>query len=229
MLLSGSPSPDPDKVTSSLRTLRLRGEIRALSENGMKKDEKSTKELSEEELFGKILNKSVEFESFEGIDFKSISVEGIDEESMSILQMSRTSRENGLARKVLIIDDEENHCRLLKKALERKGGFEVISATTGKEGIELARSKKPEIIVMDLVMPGMDGTEVAETLEGDSETSTIPIIFVTGMLTRDEANEQNAASSRGYFMAKPILIDELVHKMKSILSSQGDVTHHPQL
>jgi len=196
----------------------------------MKKDEKSTKELSEEELFGKILNKSVEFESFEGIDFKSISVEGIDEESMSILQMSRTSRESDRpARKVLVIDDEENHCRLLKKALERKGSFEVLTATTGKKGIELAQTQKPGIIVMDLVMPGMDGTEVADILEGDSETRTIPIIFVTGMLTRDEANEQNAASKRGYFMAKPILIDELVLKMNSILSSQGDVTHHPQL
>lgn len=180
----------------------------------MKKLGESVQKILDMESLGHTLNTSVEFECFQGIDFKDISVEGLGQESGESPQDAKPLR------KVLVIDDEEGHCRLLKKALERKGGFVVVTATAGTEGVALAKSQRPEIIVLDIVMPGMDGKAVAETLLKDSDTRSIPIVFVTGILTTDEAKEKNAHSRKDYFMIKPILIDELAQKMNSILLQQ---------
>ncbi|RJR48849.1 MAG: response regulator [Desulfobacteraceae bacterium] len=175
------------------------------------------------ESLGHTLNTSVEFECFNGIDFRDISVEGLAQSG------GGSSSDAKPLTKVLVIDDEEGHCRLLKKALERRGGFAVVTATAGKEGVALAKSQRPEIIVLDMVMPGMDGKAVAETLLKDSDTRSIPIVFVTGILTTDEAKEKNAHSSKDYFMIKPILIDELAQRMNSILlDPEQRATHSRQ-
>ncbi|MFH0827526.1 MAG: response regulator, partial [Candidatus Omnitrophota bacterium] len=73
-------------------------------------------------------------------------------------------------KKILLIDDEEDFCFFVKKNLENTGEFEVITAPEGKIGIDLAREEKPDAILLDIVMPKMDGTDVAEILVNDPKT-----------------------------------------------------------
>ena len=80
--------------------------------------------------------------------------------------------------KILIVDDEEDILELLRFNLSRDG-YQVSCAATGEEALDLARSKTPELIVLDLMLPGMDGLEVAKRLKNNPDTKNIPIVMLT--------------------------------------------------
>jgi len=120
-------------------------------------------------------------------------------------------------KKILLIDDEEDFCRALKKGLEMRGAFyTVLTAVRGEEGIFLAKTQKPDLILLDIMMPGMAGTQVAEELLADPDTSSIPIIFVTAIVKRNEIEKTDGLVGGRTFMAKPVIIDQLIEKIKSM-------------
>lgn len=82
-------------------------------------------------------------------------------------------------RKILLVDDEIDIRKVAKLSLERIGKFEVVLAESGAEGIEKARSEKPDLIILDMMMPDMDGLTTFDNLKNDEETKAIPIIFMT--------------------------------------------------
>ncbi|MGV8057720.1 MAG: two-component system response regulator [Smithellaceae bacterium] len=120
------------------------------------------------------------------------------------------------AKKILIIDDEDGFCRALKKALELKTNFQVLTTTQGEEGVRLAKTQKPDVILLDIMMPGMFGTAVAEKLSGNPVTSSIPIIFVTAIVKQEEVESSNYVVGGHSFMAKPVIIDEVIKKINEI-------------
>ena len=121
-------------------------------------------------------------------------------------------------KKILVIDDEENFGRAIKKALELRGTFQVFTATKGTEGIRLAKTQKPDIILLDIMMPDMAGTYVAEELSEDPVTASIPIVFVTAIISKEEIEKTDGVAGGRNFIAKPIVMDELVKKINAILS-----------
>jgi len=135
-------------------------------------------------------------------------------------------------KKVLMIDDEQEICDLIKSILERTGGFEVLTSTRAKEGIQLAKSNKPDLILLDVMMPDMDGTEAARLLCEDEQTKAITIVFVTAIaipmafmaaLVQNEELKQKAGPVGGhYFIQKPISPTELIQRLDEILSSVTD-------
>ncbi len=123
-------------------------------------------------------------------------------------------------KKLLVIDDEEYFCRAVKKAIEMKRDFQVLTATRGDEGLRLARTQKPDLILLDIVMPGMMGTQVAEELLQDPVTASIPVIFVTAIVKKEETEREMGFLGGRMFIAKPVVVDELLKKIDSVLSSQ---------
>ena len=89
--------------------------------------------------------------------------------------------------RILVIDDEEDICSFSKSILERTGKFTVEYSTDASAGIQMAKATKPDLILLDINMPGMDGGEVAQTLRDFKATSSIPIVFLTALLRKDEA------------------------------------------
>ena len=89
-----------------------------------------------------------------------------------------------MAKKILIIDDEKDLLEMLTFRLKAQG-FEVFSALDGPSGIEKAKSDKPDLILLDIMMPGLDGYAVAKILKADKTTSGIPIIVFTAAVTPD--------------------------------------------
>lgn len=120
--------------------------------------------------------------------------------------------------KVLVIDDEEHFCRALKIGFAMKAAFQVTTTTLGEEGIRLAKKIKPDIILLDIMMPDISGPEVAEQLADDQATSSIPIIFVTAIVKENEVKENNGLAGKRIFIAKPVKIDELIKKINEVLS-----------
>ncbi len=119
-------------------------------------------------------------------------------------------------KKVLIIDDEEYFCRALKKNLELKAVCRALAATTGEEGIRLARAEKPDLILLDIMMPGMDGTDVAEALLANPATSSIPIIFVTAIINKEDVRRNAGQIGGRTFLAKPVKIEDLIEKINAL-------------
>jgi CheY-like chemotaxis protein len=82
-------------------------------------------------------------------------------------------------RRLLVIDDDDHIRELARLALERVGGHAVVTAGSGAAGLELARSERPDAVVVDVMMPGMDGPETVRRLRSDAATADIPVILLT--------------------------------------------------
>ena len=91
---------------------------------------------------------------------------------------------------ILIIDDDRDICTIKKAQLELDGGFKVTVATDPRKGLKLARRKQPDLILLDIIMPGKDGLEVLSELKNDIKTAAIPVIMHTGV---DETGSRECA------------------------------------
>jgi len=115
---------------------------------------------------------------------------------------------------ILIIDDDEDFCKLVKKNVEQTGEFVVYVAINGEDGVKLARGIKPDMILLDIVMPEMDGTDVASQIRNDTDIKDIPIVFLTAMVREEEADSQTSLI-RGYsLLAKTVTVGELITCIK---------------
>jgi len=110
-----------------------------------------------------------------------------------------------MRKKVLVVDDNANNLMLEKDLLE-VAGFEVFEAENAADGIAIARREKPDIIIMDVRLPDMLGTEAARTLRQDKETCDIPIVFVTASIVPaiNGVIEEAKKITNSGFIGKPI-------------------------
>ena len=121
------------------------------------------------------------------------------------------------SKKILIIDDEEDLSFFVKANLELDGGYKVKVATSGKAGIKAASQYKPNLILLDIMMPKMDGFEVLKKLKTCHETLAIPVI----MLTAKGDEETKLKASKLYnesYIIKPVQIEVLKAKIEEVLS-----------
>lgn len=114
---------------------------------------------------------------------------------------------------ILIIDDEEDFCHFVKLNLEQTGNFEVLTANNGADGINMAQRYQPDLVLLDIIMPTMTGTQVAESLRNDKATKDIPIIFVTAIVKRGEVGARDYQFGGNYFVFKPVKLDELIQEI----------------
>ena len=119
--------------------------------------------------------------------------------------------------RVLIVDDSPTEIHVLKTMLE-KNGYETLTAASGEEGVETAKAEKPDVILMDVVMPGMHGFQATRQLTRDAQTSSIPIIIVT---TKDQETDRVWGLRQGAkdYVTKPAEEKELLGKIKQVLGS----------
>lgn len=121
-------------------------------------------------------------------------------------------------KKILIVDDEEDFCFFVRENLINSQKFEVVIATSGKPGLALARSEKPDLILLDLMMPGMGGEAVAEALRESPDTAAIPIIFLTALVTKEDSGEGVLKKiGESWFIAKPVRTRALIAAIEMVL------------
>ena len=125
-------------------------------------------------------------------------------------------------KKILIVDDEEDVLIPLGNILKR-ANYIVSTTTNGEEAIKLAKAQRPDLIILDIVLPGLDGGSVADILSNDPVTARIPILFLTGILSKEEEllskKEGGKKSGKHYMMAKPVSAEDLLEMIQKILSS----------
>jgi CheY-like chemotaxis protein len=120
-----------------------------------------------------------------------------------------------MKQKVLVVDDNKNNLMLEKDILE-VAGFKVFKAEDAAAGIAIAKKEKPDVILMDVRLPDMRGTEAARILRRDKETRNIPIIFVTASVMAENEKEMNDISNTG-FLSKPIDTRTFVKKISAYI------------
>jgi DNA-binding response OmpR family regulator len=118
-------------------------------------------------------------------------------------------------RKVLVIDDEPGIIDIVETNLLGEG-FEVVSARDGKEGLEKIRSEKPDLVVLDVMMPEMDGWQVLKEVEKDPDTAGIPVIMLTAKAA-DEDYIHGLEEGAVEYLTKPFFPQELVNRIKITL------------
>ncbi|MFH1278440.1 MAG: response regulator [Candidatus Eisenbacteria bacterium] len=118
--------------------------------------------------------------------------------------------------RILVVDDEEMIRRVISLHLN-KGGFEVLLAKNGREGIELAKSWRPDLILLDVMMPEMDGCDAARRLRSDFATSQIPIIMLTARQEVDDKLSGLEAGANDY-ITKPFAVTELIARIRTVLN-----------
>ncbi len=123
-----------------------------------------------------------------------------------------------MAKLILIIDDEPKNIILLRDLLQ-VSGYSTNEATNGKLGVELAKTSKPDLILMDIQMPEMDGLEATRILKTDAATKDIPILALSSYAMKGDKERILAAGCDGY-LAKPLDIKELLKIVAEYLSGK---------
>lgn len=122
-----------------------------------------------------------------------------------------------MRKRILIIDDEEDFSFFVKANLQLISNYEVIVATKGKKGIKAAYKEKPDLILLDIMMPGIDGFEVLKRLKRNEKTLNIPVIMLTAK-HEDESKIKAAGLYCEDYVVKPVEIKDLKSKIHKILS-----------
>ncbi len=121
-----------------------------------------------------------------------------------------------MAKVILIVEDEQKNLKLIRDLLQ-KFGYTTIEATDGKQGVELAKTRRPDLILMDVQMPVMDGLEATRILKADATTKNIPIVVLTSYAMKGDKERILEAGCNEY-LSKPIDIRELLKTVAKYLS-----------
>ncbi|MGD8589154.1 MAG: response regulator [Chromatiales bacterium] len=126
------------------------------------------------------------------------------------------SSENGHDKTILIVDDSPTEVHVFKKLLEKQG-YKTITAADGQAGLDTAKRFHPDLIIMDVVMPVLNGFQATRKLRKDKETADIPVIMVTtkGQETDIDWGKRQGANE---YLIKPVMPGELLSKIKVLLN-----------
>jgi DNA-binding response OmpR family regulator len=119
-----------------------------------------------------------------------------------------------MGKTILVVDDEPGIVKMVTSRL-KANGYEVLSAFGGEEGLEKCKAFKPDAVILDIMMPDMDGGSVAAELKDDPSTSMIPVIFLSAAVKSSEVPKTHKVGGQ-YVIAKPFKGDELLDILKQI-------------
>jgi two-component system, cell cycle response regulator DivK len=116
---------------------------------------------------------------------------------------------------ILIVEDNPKNLKLVRDTLQVRG-YQTVEAGTGEEGVQLARERRPALVLMDIHLPGISGIEALEQLRADPTTRAIPVVAVTASVM-DQSRQKVMAAGFDGFQGKPISVRELLETVRGIL------------
>lgn len=122
--------------------------------------------------------------------------------------------------KILIVEDEEILLTALSEELKQEG-FNVVGAKDGVEGVEKAGSEKPDLILLDLVMPRLDGIGALKQMKDNPETKDIPVVILTNLSDYDKISDALSLGAMDYLVKANYRLEDLVNKIKTVLERKG--------
>jgi CheY-like chemotaxis protein len=120
-------------------------------------------------------------------------------------------------KRILVVDDRASDTRLVKLYLERDNAYVVKEVNDAKAALSAAEEFDPNLILLDLMMPGMGGTELAGCFEANPKLKAVPIVFLTAAITKEQGEAVGGRIGKFPFLAKPIVLSEVAACVKHIL------------
>jgi len=120
---------------------------------------------------------------------------------------------------ILIVEDNEKNLKLVRDVLQVKG-YETLDAGTAEEGLKIARARKPDLILMDIQLPGMSGIDALKALRADAATAAIPVIAITASVMQQDRQQIMSAGFNG-FIEKPINLRVFLDTVQSALKARN--------
>ena len=133
----------------------------------------------------------------------------------SIKRQFHSGRYDAWHRSILIVDDDETIGKIVRPILFSHG-YSVLTAETGEDGLQIARNQKPDLILLDVILPGIKGREVCKLLKEDPETEKIPVVFMTAKHSPEDIQAENEVGSSGH-ITKPIDARTLIGTIQGLL------------
>ena len=131
-----------------------------------------------------------------------------------------------MKKRILVVDDEPEFTNLLKLSLESHGYYEVREENDAEHARAAAREFDPDLVVLDIMMPGMEGNEVAAALKADPVTRDVPVIFLTALVSREDAPGGTCSSGGQTFLPKDIRVQKLIRCIEDMITlRQGAAAH----
>lgn len=128
-------------------------------------------------------------------------------------------KESQPKKRILAVDDDPRNTQIVKLMLQKRGGYEIVELHDSREAIAVAREFKPDLIVLDIAMPDVDGVDIARQLNADPALREIPFIFLTGLVTAEEPAAGQLFG--GYrFLGKPVSSQKLIHCVEELLEQR---------
>jgi CheY-like chemotaxis protein len=124
---------------------------------------------------------------------------------------------NTATKRILVVDDRASDSRLVRLYLERDGEYVVREVNDANAALSVAEEFEPNLILLDLMMPGMGGTELAGRFEAHDRLRTVPIVFLTAAITREQVEAVGGRIGKFPFLAKPIVLSDVAACLKKIL------------
>ncbi|MGB8707387.1 MAG: response regulator [Dehalococcoidia bacterium] len=128
-----------------------------------------------------------------------------------------------MSKKILIIEDDPGTTRFLVYTLEHEG-YKVLSVTDGLEGLKKAGDEHPDLIILDVMLPGMDGYEVCHRLRQKSETLTVPVLMVSGRARQDDKNI-GLRMGADVYLCKPVDPQAILAEVGTLLASMDKIVN----
>lgn len=126
-----------------------------------------------------------------------------------------------MKKKILLVDDEASMTRMMKRNLEATGRFEVMDINNPATALEKARQFRPDLVFLDVMMPEMDGGDVAAEFAKDPTLAKIPIIFLTAIVSKKEVKPTGSRIGEHVFLAKPVTLENLLICIDDHLGAHG--------
>ena len=121
--------------------------------------------------------------------------------------------------KIMVVDDEPDVLYLVRKILEKEG-YEVAVAYSGKDCLDTVEDVRPDLIILDIMMPGLDGWEVARTLKNQEQTKHIPIVMLTVRVSDDSVERSFTYANADGHLGKPISNEKMLNTIKWVLDNK---------
>ncbi len=122
--------------------------------------------------------------------------------------------------KILIIEDDKFLRELIARKLTKEG-YQIVEAIDGEEGLKKAKEESPDLILLDLILPGMDGFEVLAKVKDDPKTSLIPVLILSNLGQKDEIEKGLKLGAEDFLVKAHFTPEEIVEKIRSILSKKN--------
>ncbi|MFA6610218.1 MAG: response regulator [Candidatus Omnitrophota bacterium] len=119
-------------------------------------------------------------------------------------------------KKIMMVDDDKDLCFFLKKNLEKDKDMQVTVCSESRDAVKMIKETRPDVVLLDIMMPGKSGIDIASELRNGKDTKNIPIIFLTAIIKEEEIEKHKNLIGEGYYISKPVEVEDLIKAINKV-------------